>query len=57
MVELPIDDAIREVWKKYPVRISGLKESRCHGKPTILVQSMQGGYVSRKCSADTGYGC
>jgi hypothetical protein len=45
----PIDHKIAEMWKVYPIRISGYSMSRCHGKPTILVQSMQGGYVSRNC--------
>ena len=49
MKEVPLDEAIREIWRKYPVRISGLKESRCHGKPTVLVQSMEGGFVTRNC--------
>jgi hypothetical protein len=43
MKEVPVDESIREIWKKYPLRISGLKDSRCHGKPTVLVQSMDGG--------------
>ena len=46
----PIDERIIEMWKVYPVRIFGHSISRCHEKPTILVQSMQGGYVSRNCS-------
>jgi hypothetical protein len=49
MKELPVDDTIREIWKKYPLRIYGGKDSPCHGKPTVLVQSMRGGYVTRNC--------
>ena len=55
MKEVPIDDSIREIWKKYPLRISGLKDSRCHGKPTVLVQSMDGGFVTRNCPECGGY--
>src|SRR5437868_734518 len=49
MKEVPVDEAIREIWRKYPVRISGLKESKCHGRLTVLVQSMEGGFVTRNC--------
>ncbi len=45
----PIDQKIVEMWKLYPIRISGHSMSRCCGKPTIIVQAMQGGYVSRNC--------
>ena len=55
MKELPVDDAIRGIWKKYPVRISGLKDSRCHGKPTVLVQSLDGGFVTRNCPECGGF--
>lgn len=55
MKEVPVDDSIREIWKKYPLRISGLKDSRCHGKPTVLVQSMDGGFVTRNCPECGGY--
>ena len=37
------------IWKEYPVRISGLKESSCCKSPTVLVQSMEGGFVTRNC--------
>ena len=49
MRELPVDEAIREIWKKYPLRLYGLRNSKCHGKPTVLVQSMEGGFVTRNC--------
>jgi len=49
MTELPIDEVTREVWKKYPLRISGMKKSSCHGRLTVLVQSMEGGFVTRNC--------
>lgn len=49
MPQYPIDKSIREIWKLYPVRIGGKSLSECHSKPTILVQSMEGGFVTRNC--------
>ena len=49
MREVPVDKSIHDVWKKYPARIYGLKLSDCHHQPTILVQSMEGGFVTRNC--------
>lgn len=46
----PIDETIREIWKIYPLRLSGLSHSRCCGQPTVLVQSKEGGFVTRNCS-------
>jgi hypothetical protein len=43
--------ALLEGWKNYPVRIRGPRPSECHGSPTLLVQSMTGGFVSANCSA------
>jgi NAD-dependent SIR2 family protein deacetylase len=43
------DDALARPWKTYPIRIAGT-ESRCCGGPTILVQSMKGGFVTQNCS-------
>lgn len=37
-------------WKTYPVRIRGPLPSTCHQAPTLLVQSMSGGFVSANCS-------
>jgi endogenous inhibitor of DNA gyrase (YacG/DUF329 family) len=45
----PIDQKIIQMWKNYPIRVSGHSISQCCRKPTILVLSMQGGYVSRNC--------
>ena len=45
----PVDPKIRDLWKTYPVRISGHSISECCGKPTLLVQSMEGGFVTRNC--------
>lgn len=42
--------AILEGWKSYPIRVQGPRSSECHGKPTLLVQSMIGGFVSANCS-------
>lgn len=49
MKEYPVDPKVREVWKKYPLRLSGLTTSRCCGLTTVLVQSMEGGFVTRNC--------
>jgi ribosomal protein S27E len=38
-------------WKTYPVRVIGPRFSRCCSKPTLLVQSMTGGFVTANCSA------
>ena len=49
MREHPIDPKIQEIWRSYPLRLSGLAKSRCCGMPTVLVQSMEGGFVTRNC--------
>ena len=41
----------RGAWKRYPIKIPGLVPSGCCGKPSLLVQSMDGGFVTRNCSA------
>ena len=46
----PINPEVREVWKTFPLRISGHSQSTCCNEPTILVQSMEGGFVTRNCS-------
>jgi len=38
----------RAAWKSYPVRVSG-PSSQCHNLPTLLVQSMRGGFVTANC--------
>ena len=40
----------RQNWKSYPVRVLGPHRSGCCGKPTLLVQSMDGGFVTANCS-------
>lgn len=47
----PTDPAIRKALKLTPMRIQGLHLSSCCGRPTILVQSMAGGFVTANCSA------
>lgn len=42
-------ESVTEGWKSYPIRIVGPRTSRCHGQPTLLVQSMKGGFVSANC--------
>ena len=37
-------------WKSYPIQVIGPEESRCCNQPTLLVQSMQGGFVTSNCS-------
>jgi endogenous inhibitor of DNA gyrase (YacG/DUF329 family) len=51
MREYLIDPGVKEIWKIYPVRIEGQSTSSCHGLPTVLVQSMEGGFVTRNCPA------
>ena len=50
MREHPISPKVRELWKTLPLRIQANWESECCGIPTLLVQSMDGGYVTRNCS-------
>lgn len=48
---LPYNEKNREGWKTYPMRIQGSRLSRCCRKPTLLTQSMSGGFVTQNCSA------
>jgi hypothetical protein len=50
MKEYPVDPKVREMWKTFPLRLSGLATSPCCGSPTVLVQSMDGGFVTRNCA-------
>ena len=50
MEEYPVDPKVRGIWKIYPVRVLGRSISDCCGEPTLLVQSMEGGFVTRNCS-------
>ncbi len=44
----PWQPEARAAWKTYPVRVSG-ELSGCHKVPTLLVQSMRGGFVTANC--------
>jgi len=40
----------RQAWKSYPVRVVGPSPSGCCQQRTLLVQSMEGGFVTANCS-------
>lgn len=48
---LPIDKRTREAWKTYPVRVFCMSSSACacESQYTLLVQSREGGFVTRNC--------
>src|SRR2546423_10912455 len=49
MESIQISSTIRGFWRFYPVRISGhLTCGKCH-EQTVLVQSRDGGFVTRSC--------
>lgn len=50
MREYKYDNQQIDNWKTYPVRIVGNHLSDCHQSPKLLVQSMEGGYVTANCS-------
>lgn len=39
----------QDSWKSYPIRLTTSRVSRCHDKPEVLVQSMEGGFVTANC--------
>ena len=47
--EYPVDPKIRKIWKKYPLRLSSGLKSDCCRMLTVLVQSMEGGFVPQNC--------
>jgi|GEM_PF-1278089 NAD-dependent SIR2 family protein deacetylase len=47
---MPAEPELRKQWKTTPIRISGRSRSPCCRVPTFLVQSMEGGFVTRNCS-------
>jgi ribosomal protein S27E len=49
MRQYPPDPEIAKIWKIYPVRIPGRSIAPCHNEQTVLVQSMDGGFVTRNC--------
>jgi len=46
-----VSPEVRELWKRYPARISTGSLSRCCRQPMVLVQAMEGGFVTQNCSA------
>ncbi len=44
-----LDPSVREFWRRYPVRIPGGSECWQCKQETVLVQSMDGGFVTRNC--------
>jgi len=50
MKRFTFDPATMNGWKSYPIRFEAAGLSRCHGKPRLLVQSQDGGYVTANCS-------
>ena len=50
MREYNYDEGELAGWKTYPVRVKGQHLSKCHQAPTLMVQSMEGGYVTANCS-------
>ncbi len=38
------------MWKTFPLRVPAYSTSPCCGAPTLLVQSMEGGFVTTNCS-------
>ena len=51
MRELPQEQSVRDIWKTFPLRTPGFDASRCCGAPTVLVQSMKGGFITQNCSS------
>ena len=46
----PPDSATLRAWKSTPLRVNGPGRSSCCSWPTVLAQSMQGGYVTANCT-------
>lgn len=46
----PISDAVRKAWKLFPLRLTDNSTSKCCGARIVLVQSLEGGFVTRNCS-------
>ncbi len=43
------DKEMCDGWKSYPIRLTTDRVSKCHGQPTVLVQSMKHGFVTANC--------
>ena len=48
---VPFDEQVRAMWKTFPLRVPAKSPSPCHRQPMLLVQSMEGGFVSQNCTA------
>src|SRR5690349_16404784 len=47
---IPYDENTKSGWKSYPIRVQGQIKSPCCAFPTLLVESMPGGFVTQNCS-------
>lgn len=45
------DAACHDGWKSYPIRLTTKAVSQCCNEPRVLVQSMDGGFVTANCRA------
>lgn len=45
----PLNQTGRNIWRASPIRIPGGKDCYNCDIPTVIVQSMDGGYVTRNC--------
>jgi ssDNA-binding Zn-finger/Zn-ribbon topoisomerase 1 len=45
----PVESDARKFWKAMPIRIAGTTTCNKCNEPTVLVQSMKGGYVTQNC--------
>ncbi len=45
----PLDPEAHQFWKIFPLRIPGGLKCEFCGEETLLVQSMEGGFVTRNC--------
>ena len=52
---LTIDPKVRDIWRFYPLRIPGKSSCPKCGAPSLLVQSMSGGFVTRNCPNACSY--
>ena len=44
-----VDSSVRELWRRYPVRLPGASTCSHCNVETVLVQSMERGFVTRNC--------
>jgi NAD-dependent SIR2 family protein deacetylase len=43
------DKDICDGWQSYPIRLTTESLTECHKQPAVLVQSMEGGFVTANC--------